>query len=51
MYCVMMCIIIVYMHCVVLEEIGDVLHGVGGERGWTPKPDIIREEIGDGLHR
>ena len=37
------------MHSMVLEEIGDVLHGLGGDRGWTPKPDIL-EEIRDGLH-
>ena len=42
--------IIVYIHCIVWEEIWDVLHGLGGDRGWTPKPDIIWEEIGDGLH-
>ena len=46
-----MCIIIVYMHCVVLEEIGDVLHGLGEDRGWTSKPDVVWEKIGDGLHR
>ena len=40
----------VYIHCIVWEEIGDVLHGLEGHRGWTPKPDIIWEEIGDGLH-
>ena len=33
MYCVMMSIIVVCMHCVVLEEIGDVLHGLGEDRG------------------
>ena len=42
--------IIVYIHCFVWEEIEDVFHGLGGDRGWTPKPDIIWEEIGDGLH-
>ena len=42
--------IIVYIHCIVWEEIGDVLHGLGGDRGWTPKSDFIWEEIGDGLH-
>ena len=41
MYCVMMCIIVVYMHCVVLEEIGDVLRGLGEDRGWTSKPDVV----------
>ena len=41
MCCVMMCIIIVYMHCVVLEEIGDVLQGLGEDRGWTSKPDVV----------
>ena len=40
----------VYIHCIVWKEIGDVLHGLGGDRGWTPKPDTIWEEIGDGLH-
>ena len=28
--------IIVYIHCIVWEEIGNVLHGLGGDRGWTP---------------
>ena len=51
MYWLMMCIIIVYMHCAVLEEIGDVLHGLGDDRGWTSKPDVVWEKIGDGLHR
>ena len=32
------------------EEIGDVLHGFGEDRGWTFKPDFVWEEIGDGLH-
>ena len=32
---------------IVWEEIGDVLHGLGGDRGCTPKP--VWEEIGDGL--
>ena len=46
-----MYIIIVYMHCIVLEKIGDVLHGLGEDRGWTSKPDVVWEEIGDGLRR
>ena len=46
LYCVMMCIIIVYLHCVVLEEIGDVLHGLGGDRGWTSKPDVLGGDRG-----
>jgi len=25
---------------VVWEKIEDVLHGLGGDRGWTPKPDL-----------
>ena len=50
MFCLMIYMIIVYMYCVVWEEIRDVLHGLGGDRGWTSKPDIIWEEIGDGLH-
>ena len=33
------------------EEMGDVLRGLGEDRGWTSKPDIVWEEIGDGLHR
>ena len=37
----MMCIIIVNMHWVVLEEIGDALHGLGEDRGWTSKPDVV----------
>ena len=46
---------VVYMLCVcihwfVWDEIGDVLHGLGGDRGWTPKPDFIWVKIGDGLH-
>ena len=40
----------VYIHCIVWEEIGDVLHDLGEDRGWTPKPDIVWKEIGDGLH-
>ena len=36
-----MCIIIVYMHSVMLEEIGDVLHGLGEDRGWTSKLDVV----------
>ena len=51
MYWLMMCIIIVYMHCVVLEERGDVLHGLGEERWWTSKPDVVWEKRGDGLRR
>ena len=38
------------IHCFVWEEIGDVLHGLGEDRGWTSKPDFVWEEIGDGLH-
>ena len=30
----------------VWEEIGDVLHGLGEDRGWTSKPDVVWEEIG-----
>ena len=33
--------IIVYLHCVVCEEIGDVLHGLGEDRGWTSKPETV----------
>ena len=33
---------------IVWEEIGDVLHGLRGDRGLTLKP--VWEEIGDGLH-
>ena len=40
-----------YIHCVcVWEEIGDVFHGLGEDGGWTSKPDVIWEKIGDGLH-
>ena len=46
MYSVMMCIIVVYMHCVELEEIGDVLHGLGEDRGWTSKPDVLGGDRG-----
>ena len=45
----MMYMITVYMHCVVWKEIGDVLYGLGEDRGWTSKPDVVWEEIGDGL--
>ena len=41
MYCVRMCISVVYMHCVVLEERGDVLLGFGEDRGRTSKPDVV----------
>ena len=40
----------VYILCIVWEEIVDVLHGLGEDRGWTPKPDVIGEELGNGLH-
>ena len=30
------------MH-IVWEEIGDVLHGLGEDRGWTSKPDFVWE--------
>ena len=41
----------VYILCVcVWEEIWDVLHRLGEDRGWTSKPDIVWEEIGYGLH-
>ena len=43
----MMCIFIVYIHCVVVEEIGDVLHGLGEDRVGTSKQDVDWEEIGD----
>ena len=36
--------------CCVWEEIWDVLYGLGKDRGWTSKPDVVWEEIGDGLH-
>ena len=32
------------------EEIGDVLHGLVEDRGWTSKLNVVWEEIGDGLH-
>ena len=38
----------VYILCVWGEEIGDVLHGLGKDRGWTSKPDVVWKEIGDG---
>ena len=33
-------------HCICIhsfewEEIGDVLHGLGEDRGWTSKPDFV----------
>ena len=40
----------VFIHCIVCEELGDALYGLGVDRGWTSKPDIIWEEIGDGLY-
>ena len=46
-YCVLQMFDTLYMH-IVWEEIGDVLHGLREDRGWTLKP--IWEEIGDGLH-
>ena len=33
--------IIVYMRYVVWEEIGDVLHGLGEDRGWTSKSKLF----------
>ena len=33
--CLLMYMICVYIHCVVWEEIGDVLHGLGEDKGWT----------------
>ena len=33
------------------EEIGDVLRGLGEDRGCTTKPDRYWEEIGDELRR
>ena len=33
------------------EEMGDVLRGLGEDRGWTSKPDRYLEEIGDVLRR
>ena len=33
------------------EEIGDVLRGLGLDRGCTSKPDWFWEEIGDELRR
>ena len=46
MWCVMLCLIIVYMHCVVLKEIRDVLYGLGEDRGWTSKPDVLGGDMG-----
>ena len=45
-----MYMISVYILCMRWEEIGDVLHGIGKDGGWTPKSDFIWEEIGNGLH-
>ena len=33
--------IIVYIHCIVWEEMGDVLHGLLEDGGWTSKPDLF----------
>ena len=38
------------IYCLVCEDTGDLLHGLGEDRGWTSKPDFVWEEIGDGLH-
>ena len=38
----------VYTLCV-WEEIGDVLHGLEKDRGWTSNPDVVCEVIGDGI--
>ena len=53
MYMLCVYIHVLVEHCImhiVWEEIGDVLHGLGEDRGWTSKPDFVWEEIGDGLH-
>ena len=42
--------IVLYTLCVE-EKIGDVLRGLGEDRGWTSKPDRYWEEIGDELRR
>ena len=39
-----------YTFCVE-EEIGDVLRGLGEDRGCTTKPDRYWEKIGDELRR
>ena len=33
--------IIVYIHCIVWEEMWDVLHGLLEDGGWTSKPDLF----------
>ena len=33
-------------YALVLEEIGDELHGLGEDRGWTSKPDLLGEDRG-----
>ena len=47
MYIEPMCL---YTLCVE-EEMGDVLRGLGEDRGCTSKPDRYLEEIGDVLRR
>ena len=34
-----------HMH-LFLEEIGDELHGLGEDRGWTSKPDLLGGDRG-----
>ena len=41
----------VFVYVCVEEEMGDVLRGLGEDRGWTSKPDRYLEEIGDVLRR
>ena len=33
--------IIAYKHCIVWEEMGDVLHGLLEDGGWTSKTDLF----------
>ena len=45
MCCIWQVLIMLHMH-LVLEEIGDELHGLGEDRGWTSKPDLLGGDRG-----
>ena len=45
MCCIWQLCVSLHMHFV-LEEIGDVLHGLGEDRGWTSKPDLLGGDRG-----
>ena len=41
-----MAIVCFIAYALVLEEIGDELHGLGEDRGWTSKPDLLGGDRG-----